>query len=263
MSPVPILCFHAVSEDTRGSLAPWVTTPRRFDQHLDALAGAGYRPVPLARLVAAVHDRGEAAAEDAVVLTFDDGFADFAEAVWPRLVDRGWPATLYVSTGRVGGRFHDRPMLDRRQVGELADAGVEIGAHGHGHLPLDTLAPAAARTDIERSRDLLQDWTGRAVPSFAYPHGFHDRRTRGLVVEAGFTSACAVKQALSASEDDRFALARIMPTGERTAEELLARLRSPRTPVARGGRERLRTTAHRYLRRARVARTTRTERVTA
>jgi peptidoglycan/xylan/chitin deacetylase (PgdA/CDA1 family) len=236
VSVTPILCYHAVSADTGGPLAPWAMDPDRFDEHLDALVDAGYHAVPLDR-------RDE---PGAVVLTLDDGYDDEA---WTRLAEWGWPATLYVTTGVAGGRFHDRPMLDPGRIRELAEAGITIGAHGDTHVALDTVAPEVARDEIHRSRDLLQAWTGRVVTTFAYPHGFHDRHVRQLVVDAGFETACAVKQAISSAEDDPFALARIMPTGAVTAEQLLERLRT--APVAAGGREQLRTTAFRFVRRAR------------
>ena len=251
MSTIPILCYHAVSDDTGGPLAPWAMSPARFDEHLDALADAGYRPVALDDLVRGVHDGEQDVPEGAVVLTIDDGYADVAHTIWPRLVERGWPATLYVTTGVAGGNFHERPMLTPAQVHELSAAGLTIGAHGHTHVALDTVSPAAAAAEIRRSRDLVEEWTGRTVTSFAYPHGFHDRRVRRLVVEAGFRHACAVKQALSSPADDRHALARIMPTGDVTAAELVDQLGSLRTPVAVGGREQLRTTAYRVVRRAR------------
>jgi peptidoglycan/xylan/chitin deacetylase (PgdA/CDA1 family) len=247
---IPVLCYHAVDDDVAGPLAPWAMTPARFTEHLDALAHAGHRPVPLDRLLVEVHDLGLPPPPGAVVLTVDDGYADVAETVAPLLAARSWPATVFVSTG-VGPRFCDRAMLDPGAVRDLAAAGLTVGAHGHTHVALDTVDPARADDEIRRSRDLLQEWTGAAVDTFAYPHGFHDRRVRQLVVDAGFTGACAVKQALSSTEDDRFALARIMPTGEVTGADLVARLRHPRTPVARGGRERLRTTAHRHVRRLR------------
>lgn len=251
MTVIPILCLHAVSEDTGGPLAPWVMTPTRLDEHLAAIAAAGYRPLPLDVLVARVHHRMGSVPPGAMAITIDDGYADVGGVIWPRLVDRGWPATLFVSTAYEGGHFLGRPMLTRHEVADLAADGLGIGAHGHRHVALDAVAPDVARADIVRSRDLLEDWLGRRVTEFAYPHGFHSGRTKAAVRAAGFTSACAVKQALSSPTDDPFALARIMPTGDVTAEQLVERLRSPRTPVSTGDRQALRTRAYRYVRRFR------------
>ncbi|HYF45292.1 MAG TPA: polysaccharide deacetylase family protein, partial [Acidimicrobiales bacterium] len=211
MTAIPILCLHAVSEDTGGPLAPWAMTPTRLDEHLDAIAEAGYRPLPLDVLVARVHHRMGSVPPGAMAITIDDGYADVVGVIWPRLVARGWPATLFVSTAFAGGHFLERPMLSRQEVADLAADGLGIGAHGHRHIALDAVAPEVARADIVRSRDLLEDWLGRRITEFAYPHGFHSRRTKIEVRAAGFTSACAVKQALSSPTDDPFALARVMP----------------------------------------------------
>jgi hypothetical protein len=47
------------------------------------------------------------------------------------------------------------------------------------------------------------------VDSFAYPHGYFDHEVRQMVVDSGYSSASAVKDALSHADDDQFALARI------------------------------------------------------
>ena len=40
-----------------------------------------------------------------MVITFDDGLANFTTSAWPALLERRLPATLYVvATGSVGGR---------------------------------------------------------------------------------------------------------------------------------------------------------------
>ncbi len=246
-----ILCHHAVDPDVGGPLAPWAVDPGRYEEHLDAVAATGMTVAALEDVVTATFDEGRALSGPTVVLTVDDGYADVVEHLWPRLQARGWPLTLYVTTAPVGATYRDRPMLDRGQVAELSAEGVAIGAHGHRHLALDVLTPAEADDEVRRSRDLLEDWTGRAVRTFAYPHGHHDRATRDLVAAAGFHSACAVKQALSSPGDDRFALARLMPSAHTSGAHLARLLTSPTTPVARGQGERLRTRAHRRLRRAR------------
>lgn len=217
MTTIPILLYHGVAPDTDGPMAPWVIDPGVFRAHLAALADAGLRPLPLADLVARVHDRHEPVPAGTFVLTFDDGFADFADHAWPALCELGWPATLYVTTGFVGGTSAwlpgvagTRPMLSWATLADLADDGTDIGAHSHTHPELDVIGRRAARAEVERSRELLSDHLGRAIDSFAYPHGYHDRPVRQAVVDAGFRSACGVTHALSSAGDDRFALARVM-----------------------------------------------------
>ena len=105
-------------------------------------------------------------------------------------------------------------MLDRHQIAELADDGLAIGAHGHRHVALDAVDPAdrpgrdPPQPGPARGLDRAPRDRVRLPPRLPRPAAPRPRSTA-----AGFTSACAVKQALSSPTDDPFALARIMPTG--------------------------------------------------
>jgi peptidoglycan/xylan/chitin deacetylase (PgdA/CDA1 family) len=192
-----------------------------------------------------------------VVLTFDDGFADFATTVAPLLVDFDMRATLYTTTGFLGREpgwlppEARAPMLTAADLATLPDANVEIGAHAQRHPELDVIPRDAARAEIEGSKHALEDILGRQVASFAYPFGYHSRAVRQQVVDAGFTSACAVRQALSGPGDDVFALARVLVPGDLTAGELARILDAATVPRARAG-ERLRTKAWRAARWSRL-----------
>jgi peptidoglycan/xylan/chitin deacetylase (PgdA/CDA1 family) len=194
-----------------------------------------------------------------LVLTFDDGFADVAEAA-PMLAARGFRSTLYVTTGALRGRgpWHERAdialpparMLDWSQLAELAAQHVEIGAHTHTHPQLDVLRPPRARDEIRLSKRLLEDVLRQEVSSFAYPHGFQSAATRQLVREAGYTSACAVGNALSSHADRVFSLSRLTVQADTTDDEVATWLAGRGAPVAPYP-ERLRTRAWRAYRKAR------------
>lgn len=70
--------------------------------------------------------------EKLIVLTFDDGCASHATLVAPILKEMGFGATFYVSNF---GRFETRKdwYLTWEQMKAMADAGLEIGNHTHGH----------------------------------------------------------------------------------------------------------------------------------
>jgi hypothetical protein len=94
---------------------------------------------------------------------------------------------------------------------------------------------------------LIGELTERPCRSFAYPHGSHDRRTVDIVRASGYSSAVAVRNALSHAGDDPFALARVTVerrSGSATVERALA----GSLPIARDA-ERARTRAYRYVRR--------------
>jgi peptidoglycan/xylan/chitin deacetylase (PgdA/CDA1 family) len=179
--------------------------------------------------------------ERTVVLTFDDGSADFAGYAWPALVERGLTATLYVTAGALDG-------TSRQQVVRLADQGCEIGAHSMTGPQLDCLPRTAAAAEIAQSKKVLEHLLARPVDSFAYPHGAYDAGVRQLVVDTGFRSAVAITDALSPAGDDWFALARVRVTADFDVERLTAVVAAPRV-LADGPVKRLRTQLWRQARR--------------
>jgi peptidoglycan/xylan/chitin deacetylase (PgdA/CDA1 family) len=191
--------------------------------------------------------RGEQALpERPVAVTFDDGYSDTYEAV-EALCEQGLTATIYVTAGRIG----DEGRLSAEQIEALAAAeDVEIGAHGIGHHPLDEVTDSELRDEIGGSRHLLEQLTGHGVRSFAYPHGAYDRRVRAAVIRAGYSSAAAVKNAVSHPDDDPFAIARFTVTDAASPERIADVLEGVRVPLAWPG-ERVRTRAYRLARRLR------------
>ncbi|CAN5904197.1 polysaccharide deacetylase family protein [soil metagenome] len=131
-----------------------------------------------------------------VVLTFDDGYENFARWAWPVLQRNHFPATLFAVAGQLGGNagwldkgFAPAPLLDAAALRRLADEGVSIGSHSMSHPRLTSLSDAQARQELRASMEVLEDALGRAVPDFCYPYGDHDERVRDLTRAAGYRLA--------------------------------------------------------------------------
>ena len=252
---VPVLLYHSVNDHPPGRFGPYAVSRRQFADHLDQLVALDYTSVTVGQLLAA-RAAGTELPERTVVITFDDGFADFAAYAWPELAARGLATTLYVTTGTLDGTSDwlaplgagGQRMLSRRQVRELAAQGCEVGAHSVSHPELDCVPRPLARQEIEQSRTTLEQILGTAVATFAYPHGYHDARVKELVVEAGYASAAAVKNALSPADDDVFALARVTVTADVDLDRFTDTLVGSGVPVGRAG-EKLRTKVWRQARR--------------
>lgn len=213
---VPVLLYHSVAEHVDPRFAEWAVSPEQFAAQMRVIAESGRD----ALTVSAYRERvawGALLPRRTVVITFDDGFADFHDAAWPVLRAHGLAATVYITTGCVGYTSDwlaavgegARPMMGWGQIAALAADGIECGAHGERHLELDTLPGRIGRAEIERSRDALSEVIG-TVRSFAYPHGYHHAGTRRLVRDAGFTSACAVGDRLADPAGDPFAIPRLV-----------------------------------------------------
>jgi peptidoglycan/xylan/chitin deacetylase (PgdA/CDA1 family) len=235
--PLPILLYHSISVAASPRFRRWVVDPGRFAEHIDCIAAGGYQPVTVSMAAAAI--RGDTVPPPRpVVLTFDDGFADFATDAAPVLARHGFPATLYVTTHFVGGTSEwlagagegGRRMLSWAQLVALDRAGIEIGPHGHTHRQLDVIRRRDVVEEVLTSKRLVEDRLDHPVSTFAYPHGYSSPYVRRVIAEAGFASACAVKDALSGPDDDPLALARVIVADDIDAGALARILDS------RGGR---------------------------
>ena len=182
-------------------------------EQLGALVAEGYALVGLTEALW----RKEIDPDDAVVaVTFDDGYLDFLTAGLDVLRDVGATATLYVSVGHTGAGAAPMAstamfgaLLSWDQVREVAAAGVEIGNHSLIHHPLDVLPPAVLDNEIRDSKDRLEQEISAAVPSFAYPHGYHSARVRRAVARHGHDNACEVGRRVYGGRGARFAVPRL------------------------------------------------------
>lgn len=211
---VPILMYHAVAENPSAATQRLSVSPRSLDEQVALLVDRGYTGMTFSDL-ADTFKTGRPLPERPVVLTFDDGYADFAHNAWPILARHGFPATVFVTTGWVadaGPYAAGAPldhMLNWAQVRELATSGIEIGAHSHSHPQLDQLRDDALREELHVGRALLEDCTGAPVQALAYPFGYSSPRVRDAARAAGYRSAAAVRNVWATRSDDPFMLPRL------------------------------------------------------
>lgn len=213
---VPILVYHAVSDDATSQFRPYAVPPARFAEHVATLQDLGCMTLTLSDAAQRLFDRAPLP-DRAVVLTFDDAFGDFAQHALPVLVAANFLATLFVPSAYVGSTSRwlvregeaRRPVMSWSQLQRVADAGVEMGAHSHTHPELDRLSTARLREELERSRAVLEDGLGREMVAVAYPFGYHSRRVRRAARAAGYTFGCAVGNLSANSQSDRWAIPRL------------------------------------------------------
>jgi peptidoglycan/xylan/chitin deacetylase (PgdA/CDA1 family) len=210
---VPVLMYHQIADDSE-ALDGLAVAPRMFAAHLEYLHDCGATTSQAWVAAKLLGEERPLAASD-VVLTFDDGFADFYEKGLPVLRDYGFTATVYVTTGWIQDSTvvaeTPRPgrMLSWSQIKELADEGIEIAAHSHSHPQLDQISTRLLEGELRRSKALLEDFLGRTVPGMAYPFGYSSKRVRAMAAAAGYDYGCVVANRMPTVPLDPFAFPRL------------------------------------------------------
>lgn len=170
---VPILMYHSISEEQ----GPTSIAPAVFEAQMHAIATAGWNVAPLSAY-AAWRLRGGALPLRTLIVTFDDGYQDFADAAFPILERFKFPATVFVPTRLVGGgagwggaASAGRPIMNWDTIRALASKGIEFAPHGRAHIDLATLDQSALVSEVAGSGEDLQSALGTRSRHFAPPFG--------------------------------------------------------------------------------------------
>lgn len=185
-----------------------------FEEQLQLLSDHGYRSATLDDLWMALARHVPVSARR-VVLTFDDGYEDNYRVVFPLLRHYGFTATFFIVTSTVGTRGH----LTVAQIQEMVRAGMTFESHGVHHVDFSRLSLRGARTELIRSRRMIQAWTGHPVTFFAYPIGQYTLELERLLEDLGYHGAVTEFSGFVRPESDPYALERLRIAHDETLSD--------------------------------------------
>ena len=147
-----------------------------------------------------------------MAVTFDDAFLSVAEFAYPIMSSLGLPGTVFVVTDfadderplawegithwRDGEHAAELRGLSWPQLGDLAEAGWEIGSHTRTHPRLTLLDDERLADELKASRTACEQALGRPCDSIAYPYGDVDRRVVAAAQSAGYKTAATLPSGL-------------------------------------------------------------------
>jgi len=205
-------------------------SPQVFAGQIEALLAWGYEPITF-RQWNAYREHAAHIPRKPFIVTFDDGYVDFATNAWPVLKRLTVPATVFVVASKLGGTNDwdvDEPqtaLLDTATIRELESEGVEFGGHGFTHVALARVSPNEAREEIVRCHGALVGVLRQPPEVFAYPFSNQSARVRRFVREAGFKCAVRGKGRLNWRWTDPFGLRRILMHDDVSVDDLRSTLR--------------------------------------
>jgi peptidoglycan/xylan/chitin deacetylase (PgdA/CDA1 family) len=202
-----VLTYHSIDES--GSVVSASRTA--FTRQMEWLARGGVKVVPLSAIASCT------GAGDAVALTFDDGYRNFAETALPVLLHHGLPATVFIVSRRVAGENDwDReaveipklPLMSWDELGRCVELGVDLGGHSRTHHALTGMESHELQDEIEGCAEDITRGVGLRPRTFAYPYGLWDDASRDAVSRS-FDVACTTDLRPLARSDHSAAIPRI------------------------------------------------------
>jgi peptidoglycan/xylan/chitin deacetylase (PgdA/CDA1 family) len=194
---VPILYYHRVKENISPRLG---VSPKVFESQMKYLRRMNYRSVGFEDLEKNILF-GQSLPPQPVIISFDDGYADFFAHAYPILKRFGFTATVFLVSDYIGKRSEWEglkeceisPLLTRENIYRIMADGFHFGSHGRGHKKLTSLPGEEARAEVEKSKEDLENLLQRPVRSFSYPYGDFTEKVAQIVAEAGFSAARTVR----------------------------------------------------------------------
>lgn len=211
-----VLMYHGIVEEP----GDYTITPERLGEHLAALQLHGYRIISMKQFVAFKRGQGSLP-PNAVLLTFDDGWKNFYQHAYPKLLEAGAPATNFVIVSRVVNG--QRNTLSWEEMRQMMRRGMSFYSHTYDqhrrHEGNATLAhpvfladegrmetareyEARVRSDLLLAGRLLERELGVQPRLLCFPFGAYNDTVIRIGRELGIELFFTVRKGVNTRERD-------------------------------------------------------------
>ena len=223
---VAVLMYHHIHDTDRSSAT---ITTKLFRDQLSYLRQKGYRFITMDQFRAFMN--GGPVPENAVLVTFDDGYESFYTNAYPILRQMNVPAVNFVITGTLDQpKSGYVPYLSPDDIERMTRESdlVSMQCHTHalhdapGGKPLlisrltvggqtETDAQYGRRVtgDIETCVRRLQPLNSATVDALAYPYGEYTKEAADLARQAGIKYAFTIVPAMATRNADPLSIPRL------------------------------------------------------
>lgn len=196
-----VLSYHSIdTKPVQGDLADYSLHPAAFERQIRLLKRTGFTFVSPERALAWIEGR-ETLPQRSILVTFDDGYCDFAEQALPILTRHDVPAAVFVVTAHIGGANNwdaekgapARSLMSAEALRHLRSAAIEVGAHSRTHRSLPGLPRQEMAEEVAGSLSDLDELCLNPLKLFCYPYGALDEATEREAAGAGVRAAFTVE----------------------------------------------------------------------
>jgi len=179
---IPILMYHSISNKTDNVIHPYyqsTTTPKIFRKHMEFLYENKCSVISLKEALKYFRDK-KSNYYKPVVITFDDGFADFYNEALPILSLYNFCATVFLPTKFIGDnrkRFKGKECLTWGEIRKCQIEGIDFGSHTNSHIQLLSMTKKKIEVEIKVSKIIIEDNIGSKVETISYPYAFPEAQS--------------------------------------------------------------------------------------
>ncbi|MDK2763124.1 MAG: polysaccharide deacetylase family protein [Alteromonas macleodii] len=181
-----ILLYHHVSSSTPASTS---ISPEAFKSHMEYL-DAHHTVVSLQDVVSAIQ-HNTTLPENAVAITFDDGYANILDNAHPILADLGFPYTVFINPDEIGV---GPKQLTWEQVIAMHNDGVVFANHTLDHLHMLNGEQAMGERawlekvwqNVESAEKKIEDKLDISPKYLAYPFGEYNTALANKLKAEGY-----------------------------------------------------------------------------
>ncbi|MDF2815340.1 MAG: polysaccharide deacetylase family protein [Paenibacillus sp.] len=224
---VAVLMYHHIhdTEESSGTI-----TSTLFREQLEYLQQKGYSFISLQDFHRFLD--GEAVPNNAVLVTFDDGYESFYKNAYPLLLEMNIPAVNFIITETLNDPAASNvPYMSRDQIRDMTSRSslIQAECHTHGlHHKGDTdnafLTSRLPWNNVLESEDsyqqrILNDTaaclqevssiTGAKTEDLAYPFGIYSKLASELIQQAGVNYAYTIVPEITTRDVNRMQIPRI------------------------------------------------------
>ncbi|MFH1005660.1 MAG: polysaccharide deacetylase family protein [Bacteroidota bacterium] len=209
---LPILLYHRiVNSKTETGKHKIYVFKNRFEAQLKYLYQNGYETLTFYDLMK--NDTSDWRKK--IILTFDDGYEDNYTTMFPVLKKYKFKAVIFLVTQQKNNSWGIREsepvfkMLNKKQINEMSEYGIEFGGHTKNHLDLTKISEQETKTEIEGCKKDVENIIQKKSISFAYPYGATNEKIKSTVKNAGYHFGIATNVGANLFSDDPFEIRRI------------------------------------------------------
>ena len=183
---ISVLMYHSINSDKRF----FTVTPDNFEKQINFLVKKKYDFLSLDQVEEILSKRQKIGSK-MISSTFDDGYKDNYEMVFPILKKYSIPATIFLVVDLIGKEGY----LNWGEIQEMQNSGlVEFGCHTFSHPDLTRISEEEQQKEIIESRNILEGSLGTECFYFSYPSGKFNDKVIKIVREADFKMAFTVQE---------------------------------------------------------------------